>query len=241
MNEVLKSAALEGEYYKEVYGFFHKYFDDSKHILDFLERVFLNDSIDKTPRRMMNLLIRWVDLAEMIHNTKPGRDPLVVACVRTCIESICVQTEKTKDDKKNFFEENLSEEGAAYIRGSFRTVIKEDKINHKEIYDNNSPLRDFDEMIFGIRNRVVHDGDYWSSQVFSHVSSDMDWVSAYSIERGNRKSEIVYETNMRYERFMFYFVEAVMSYIDRYTHQIGIEKIEMSQDVDLPGQAVSKE
>lgn len=221
MNKVFQNAGFDGEYYKEVYDFFSRYNDDSKIILAFLERVFLNDSIDKTPRRMMNLLTRWVDRAEMIHNAKPGRDPLVVACVRTCIESICGQTEQTKDDKKNFFAENLSEEGSEYIRNSFRTIVKEDKVAHKEIFDNNSPLNDFDEMIFGIRNRVAHDGDYWSSQVFAHASSNVDWVSAYSSESGSKKRQIIYETNMEYNRFMFYFVEAAMSYIDRYIQKIS--------------------
>ncbi len=61
-------------------------------------------------------------------------------------------------------------------------MITETNLNTNEVNtDIRTDVKNFDELIFRIRNNTVHDGDYWSSQIF--VTNKVDkCVSGYDYE-----------------------------------------------------------
>ena len=87
MKELYRQRGFIGEYYEDTRDFFLRFMEDEESVLSFFDRVFENDSNDKNPRKMMNQVVRWVGLAEDIQKIRPARDPLIVFCIRSCIES----------------------------------------------------------------------------------------------------------------------------------------------------------
>ncbi len=176
--------------------------------------MFKNDLEDKTPRRMMKLIVRSVGLAEDIDKIKPGRDPLTIMCVRFCIDAICEISCKRKE-KAVFLQKHLSDEGRKYIEQSFSVICIEDG-EGKEIIEASSDMQAFENLVFRVRNAMAHEGDYWTSQVFSH-SDQVDMVSAFFEKKNGEVLETVrYETKIKRDRFIHYFVEAAVDFIDNY-------------------------
>ena len=219
MNEKFEEVGFVDDYYEETAEFFQNYFRDEKEMKSFFYRVFDNDGVDNTPRRMMNQIVRWVSLSDDLQKIRPGRDPLSVMCVRLCIESIC-KLNAVESDKASFFSNNLSPQGLDYIDKMYEVIRIEDSETGEEIMEDNSTIDSFEDMIFQIRNEAVHNGDYWSSQVFSR-SEEYDWVSSYTDDK--KKKRVIYETRIQYDRFIHIFVEAAIRFIYK-----RIDTIEMS-------------
>lgn len=211
MEDLYFYVGFVGLYYEETASFFKQYFNSEKKMDSFFYNVFINDDEDKRPRRMMNQVVRWVGLAKDLQKLRPGRDPLTIICIRACLESIC-----NDSDKARFFEKYLSVEGRGYIEKSFQVDVKQYE-NGSEYNDEKTVIQNFEEMIFMIRNEAVHDGDYWTSQVFAHDDGNA-WMSMYHIrdKKGNIKSRVFYETKIKDEQLIKYFVEAAVNYINTY-------------------------
>ena len=84
-------------------------------------------------------------------------------------------------------------------------------------------LNDFFEIIKFTRNMVVHQGIYWEMQFFAH-DDDSIWLASIettekilkSYTYQSKKSRSVtyhFETTMKYERFIYFFIETCVSYI----------------------------
>jgi hypothetical protein len=216
MSELYESVGFTNEYYKEACRFFEKYFETDDEMHQFFHKVFENDLIDKTPRRLMNQVTRWISLANDIDQIRPEIDPLRIVCIRACIESLCGLPKGDKKEKqKAFLKNNFSQEGKIYIVNSF-SILSIEKNGYETAIDS-SAMDEFENMIFGIRNNAVHDGDYWSTQVFSKQCG-VDWISSYDIADKNTK--IVFETRVEYDRFIQFFVEATINYINKYIEKI---------------------
>lgn len=65
-----------GKYYKNTSDYYIRFFDTEEDMLDFFKCVFANDEIDKTPRRMMNQIVRWIELSDDLRELRPGKDAL---------------------------------------------------------------------------------------------------------------------------------------------------------------------
>lgn len=218
MEVLYKKVGFYGAYYDETVTFFREYFESEDEMFSFFDRIFANDFCDKTPRKMMNQIVRWVGLANDIGKIRPGRDPLQILCVRNCMESLCGMAEqkipdsKKSDEQKSFFGKYLSKEGIEYFSRSFRIINIVENGQEKEALSKDV-ISEFENMLFIVRNNAVHDGDYWSTQIFSRKKGTT-WISAYVDIKNNRV--INFETEIDYDVFMHFFVESSINFINNY-------------------------
>ena len=84
-------------------------------------------------------------------------------------------------------------------------------------------LEDFFEIIKATRDLVVHEGIYWEMQFFAH-DDDSTWIATITTKerllksytyQSQDKHEITYcfETTLKYEKFIYYFIEACVNFI----------------------------
>ena len=191
-----------------------RFFKDTDSMMSFFDRVFANDSVDKNPRKMMNQIVRWVGLAEDLRKIRPSNDPLVILCIRSCIESIC-KYGSAPGDKTTFFEKNLSPEGLSYFGEAFEVIDSGNKGISESATGVKPDIKNFDKLIYKIRNNAVHDGDYWSSQVFVNEESD-GYALGYYVVDDDHRTTTYYESKIEYGKFISFFVNAAIRYIDDY-------------------------
>lgn len=238
MNDnVFETAGFPHEYQRKYEEFYSPYFDTKDDLTAFFISVFKNDNIDKTPRRMMNQIYNFVTLADDIGSIRPNRDPLCILFLRTCLEALYALNNEnaSKLDIKNFFHDYVSQEGQQYILNHFTfTSLKPDyEMDEKEKllfdYKEQYPLsiNDFSMILYKIRGMAVHEGDYWSMQVFSRdddsiwltsMSTDEQMIDCYQRIKG-KPITYHFETTLNYEKFVFYFVEGCIQFLNNYIMQ----------------------
>lgn len=232
-----------GERYRnEMEEFYQNYFLSEDEMNQFFYEVFEfekkteDDESSKIPRRMMNYVHRYVSLATDIDKIRPGKDGLRVLFIKICMESLSKISgkDKKRDNFYKMFASCISDDGEKYFLNNFRimetlTENKEDKeINLYIDVDMNV----FFIVLYLIRNMVVHEGDYWSVQLFSkdnyyfQRNIDIPCISGLNDEKGKLEkylkeeygdeSECYFESSMNYEWFRFYFVKACIEFIRRY-------------------------
>lgn len=85
-------------------------------------------------------------------------------------------------------------------------------------------IQDFWNITRCVRNIVVHDGDYWSMQLFAR-DSEFTWLvdlttdeKVISCYRPTKDQPITYhfETTLIYEKFVFYFTDGCIQYLKNY-------------------------
>lgn len=237
MESLFDKVGFIKEYRAEFTEFYKPYFNSEKELNDFFIQVFKNDALDKTPRRMLNQIQRFVSLTNDIEIIRPDRDALRIVFLRTCIESLCRlgnknDEEKERKDKKFFFSRYFTEEDKQYILDNF--VFKglepyyymDEK--SKLLFDNKAnyslTIDDFGMILFKVRGMVVHEGDYWSMQFFSRdneytwcvsMETDETLIGDYIPEKGKPVS-YCFETTLNYECFINCFVKGCISYVQHY-------------------------
>ena len=87
--ELFKSVGFVKEYYVQMSDFYRDNFESERDMISFFVKVFQNDDKDKTPRRMMNQIQHLVSIADDIDQIRPGRDPLRIFFIKTCLEALC--------------------------------------------------------------------------------------------------------------------------------------------------------
>ena len=118
----------------------------------------------------------------------------------------------------------LAPDGKEYILDNFKLSSFDDEFcGHIYEASHQLTLNDFFEIIRCTRNMIVHQGIYWEMQFFAH-DDDSTWLASiettekilksYTYQSKNSRS-ITYhfETTMKYEQFIFFFVEACVKYI----------------------------
>lgn len=223
------------EYRQQFENFYKPYFVSAEELNGFFVNVFQNDDIDKTPRRMMNQIQQFVSLSNDIDKIRPARDPLRVLFLRTCLEALYKLNQKSsasKHDIKDFFKEYISKEGQKYILEHFQFSWLEPDYEMDEkakmLFDRHGryslTIDDFAMIFYKIRGMVVHEGDYWSMQLFSrdddsiwmvHLSTDEQMINCYQRQKGK---PVIYhfQTTLNYEKFIFYFVKGCIQYLCEY-------------------------
>ena len=217
-------------YRAECEDFFRPYFENDDALYDFFCLVFKNDSVDKSPRWIMNDIWRFVSLANDIDKIRPARDPLRILFLRICLESICKDSGLTTKAFFNSFDSFFSETGTHYILTNFvftgilvpdeLTGIERAKFNTHKAYC--LTCSDLLKIIYATRNMVVHGGDYWSMQFFAR-NTDSVWITCMttkdemvSCQPKGKELTYCFQTKMQYEKFVFYFVEACINYLRNY-------------------------
>lgn len=241
MEASFAKVGFTGEYRKEYTEFYRPYFQNEEKLNDFFYQVFKNDATDKTPRRMMNQIQRFVSLANDIDKIRPSKDALRIVFIRTCIESLCKlanpnnETQERKD-KTSFFSKCLDKNSQEYILDNFiftglepaYEIEEKERLlfDQKEYY--NLTIDDFGLILFAIRGMAVHEGDYWSMQFFSknneytwvtQVTTDYKMIACYNLQKG-KPITYRFETTLEYEKFIECFVKGCICYLQYYICKI---------------------
>lgn len=91
---------------------------------------------------------------------------------------------------------------------------------------------DFFNIIKAARDMVVHDGNYWEMQFFAHdndstwltdITTDEKMLSKYCYPKTKRTITYHFRTTLQYDRFIFYFVEACINFINNYINRKELE------------------
>ena len=233
MDEIFERAGFTGEYRKESEKFYRQFFDSTEDMLDFFLAVFKINVSDNHPRQMMNQIRRFISLANDIELIRPGRDALRILFLRICLESLrFLSGEKNKKIFFEKFERCVSPEGQQYILDHFSlSHIEPCHVLNKQgqlLFDDCSwytlTIQDFWNITRCVRNIVVHDGDYWSMQLFAR-DSEFTWLvdittdeKVISCYRPTKDQPITYhfETTLIYEKFVFYFTDGCIQYLKNY-------------------------
>ncbi|HWQ71145.1 MAG TPA: hypothetical protein VN370_02385 [Desulfitobacteriaceae bacterium] len=232
MNVLFDEVGFTHEYRSEYEEFYRPYFNSEEELTAFFVSVFERDSIDKTPRRMMNQIQRFVSLANDIDSIRAGRDPLRVLFLRICLESLYSLSKQNSAKKhriKDFFKEYISEAGQQYILNhfTFRGLEPICEIDAKSgmLYNCKSryslSIDDFSMIFYIIRGMVVHEGDYWSMQLFGSddnytslvfMSTDKQIVDCHQSTKGTPISYF-FETTLSYKKFIYYYVDGCIQFL----------------------------
>lgn len=124
--ELFESVGFVKEYYVQMSEFYKDNFESERDMISFFVKVFQNDDKDKTPRRMMNQIQHLVSIANDIDQIRPGRDPLRIFFIKTCLEALCALSGMKKSVFYDGFPSYMSDEGKAYILENFSLTGFED-------------------------------------------------------------------------------------------------------------------
>lgn len=235
--ELFESVGFVREYYARMSDFYRNNFESEEDMISFFVKVFHSDETDKTPRQMMNQIQQLVSIANDIDQIRPGRDPLRIFFIKTCLEALCALSGMKKPTFYEIFPSYMSDEGKAYILENFSLAGFEDVyMNHQYEARHELTIDDFFEIIKAVRDIVAHEGNYWEMQFFAH-DSDSTWIASLETDRQILKSyeyqnkkkmtrTYVFVTTMQYERFIHYFVEASVNFLLGYIERKEAEKNE---------------
>ena len=221
----VESFIVQGQ--TELRLFYSPYFNTQAEL-----EIFLFDALDYEKgslekRQMLYQVQRFVSLANDIDKLRPGRDCLRMLFIKICLESLCSlsgYTNKQKNLFYNGFISCFSDEGKQYILGHFRLTGFEDEFQgHSYRASHDITLADFFEIIKVARDQVVHEGVYWEIQFFAY-DEDSTWLTSIETKekmlksytyQNKEKRSVTYhfETTLKYEKFIYYFVEACVNYI----------------------------
>lgn len=219
---------------QELRDFYSPYFENASDREAFINRVFQFDWDDFRPRRMMFQVQRFVTLTIEIDKIRPARDGLRVMFLKCGLESL-TKLAGFKNAKEFYpaFEGCFSDEGQKYILNHFELSHFEytvDGIRLEESYE--LTFFDFFNIIKAARDMVVHDGNYWEMQFFAHdndstwltdITTDEKMLSKYCYPKTKRTITYHFRTTLQYDRFIFYFVEACINFINNYINRKELE------------------
>lgn len=213
---------------KELESFYARYFVSKDELDDFLSDAFdyTNGSLT---RRQALFQVQWfVSLANDIDQIRPRRDPLRVMFLNMGLDALRgLAGFKNKKVFYTNFCNCFSNEGRDYILNNFKLSNFEDE--YKGLHFETShdiDLYDFFCIIKVARDRVVHDFNYWGMQFFAY-DDESTWVStmktkeklikSYKYHRTeNKETAYIFETTLNYEKFIYYFTEACVRFINKY-------------------------
>lgn len=211
----------------ELISFYAPYFNKDEELSTFVSDAFDYENGCLAKRQMLYQVQRFVSLANDIDKLRPGRDCLRMLFIRICLESLCSLSGYTNKQKPLFYDafiDCFSEDGKAYILDNFKLSGFDDEFcGHVYEACHELTLNDFLEIIKFTRNMVVHQGIYWEMQFFA-PDDDSTWLASIETKERILKSYTYqskekrcvtyhFETTLKYERFIYFFIEACVSYI----------------------------
>lgn len=240
MEEKSSFSSLVENYRKEFLAFYEPFFAKKEELEEFVDLAFNYDEKNTTVRLMIQQVQQLVSLANDIEKIRPERDPLRILFIKICMDSLCKTAYRNNSEskKKLFyaeFEDCFSTEGKQYILGSFKYqgLIEPEKLSFEKYVKYSEwevkefTLTHFLNLLKAARDLLAHEGDYWSIKFFSpdeneeylcSFSSDVDFM-----EFGNTDNKVyLFHTSMVYERFVFYFMKACISFINNRRNKLPI-------------------
>ena len=233
------------EYRKELMAFYKPHFENEKSLTEFVNLAFNYDKKYDQIRFMIHQVQRFVSLANDIDKIRPARDSFRIFFLKICLESLCETSGKNKTTFFNEFEKYFSDEGTTYIISNIVfTGIDEPKnpsisqlIVLSNIENQKITMSSFLNIVKIVRDKVAHEGDYWSTQIFAHDNDSIRVTSLITTKENifnldkntwndvlsilNQKDiTYIFETSLDYSKFIFYFVQACIGFIKNYQDKL---------------------
>ena len=218
---------IDAFYQKQLEDFLRPHFESSDDLTNFLSDVFDYENGPVVKRQMLYQTMRFVLLANNIEKISPNSDGLKILFLRICLESLQSLSNCNKNTFIPTFADCFTDEGKDYILNHFKLSFFEDEycgLTFEAYHD--ITLTEFLWLIRVIRDNIVHNGRYWSMQLFAR-DEDSIWFTSmetdkkvieYKFHRKGRKIvQYHFDTTLNYERFIFYFVGACINYISKIT------------------------
>ena len=225
---LFNEVGFTGEYRNTMKSFYGPYFDSAEKLDSFFYSVFKTekDHSNYLPRRMMNQIQRFISLAKDIEIIRPGVDSLRIIFLKICLESLA---SLSKTDKKSFYKhfvELISDDGKKYILNNIKLI---DLKSEDKQYKKDLTIDNFFDIIKSMREMAIHEGICWETQLFS--SDDMPLITTLTTNKNiftdskfYSKSgcdfEYCFETTLKFEEFIYYFIEACISYLLKFIDDI---------------------
>lgn len=222
-----KYTKMEEDYIMELEEFYAPHFSNIDELRKFIQQIYCLDSNTNKEKQMFFQVQRFVTLVTDIDKICPARDGLRILFFKCCLESL---TKLSNSEKNNFYElfaTMFSDEGKRYILSNFLLISIECEENAMNDIDYlELTMEDILAIIKCVRDKVVHDGVYWDLQMFAR-DNDSIWLSSIETKeqvlskntydkKGNMLLKYYFNTQLQYEKFKFYFVEACLNYINYY-------------------------
>ena len=216
---------IDAFYQKQLEDFLRPHFESSDALTNFLSDVFDYENGSVTKRQMLYKVQKFVSLANNIEIISPNSDGLKILFLVICIDSL--RPKKLNIDSFSpIFADYFSAEGKDYILSHFKLSYFEDNYRgltfdaHHDI----TTLKEIMWLFIAIRNDLVHNGRGWSMQFFAR-DDDSIWLTSMETRKkvieykfyqsGGNMVKYHFDTTLNYEKFIFYFVEACISYISK--------------------------
>lgn len=221
----LESFITQGQ--AELKSFYGPHFDTETELETFLFDALDYENGSLSRRQMLYQVQRFVSLANDIDKLRPGRDCLRMLFIKICLESLCSLSGYTSKQKNLFygkFTDCFSAEAKQYILDHFSLLSFDDEFyGHVFETSHNITMMDFLEIIKVTRDQIVHEGIYWEMQFFA-PDDDSTWLTSIETKekilksytyqsKEKRNTTYHFETTLKYERFIYFFVEACANYI----------------------------
>lgn len=198
----------------------------------FFSRVFQYDWNERKPRQMLFQVQRFVTLANEIDEIRPARDDLRMLFINCCLESLQSLSGMKKTQFYEYFSSVFSDSAKQYILNNFSlSYIEIASIGLECETKNEFSIDDVLSIIKEMRNMVVHEGNYWSLQIFAydndstwlpHIETNQQLLSKKTFE--NKEKQVLmyhFKTTLQYEKFIFYFVDACIKFINNYIDELS--------------------
>ena len=126
----------------------------------------------------------------------------------------------------------MTDGGKKYILDNFKILYLQDlETGVQEEYV--LTINDFFGIIKVVRDMVVHDGNYWEVQFFSHYEDDYEWLTSFEstdkvlvdYKYENKLHHNIcycFETTLLYDKFINYFVETCIFFVEDYIKENNI-------------------
>ena len=222
--------AMLEEYRLQLLDFYKPFFALEKDLNGFVNLALNFDDNNSSVRFMIQQVHRFVSLANDIEKIRPNRDPLRIFFIKICMESLCKNVNKEQKEFFLIFANCFSEEAKSYITSCFEytginlpdSISSNERRMYCEYESHSFCFNDFFMLIKAVRDIVVHEGDYWSMQLFSYDDESI-WITSLTTkenifeleEKLNREVTYNFHTKLNYSRFIYYFVEACIGFIKK--------------------------
>ena len=223
---------------RELEAFYARFFDSDDELQTFLSDAFDYENGSLARRQALFQVQRFISLANDIDKIRPSRDPLRILFLKIGLDALCTlsgHTNKTKPLFYSKFCDCFSIEGKNYILNNFRLSYFEDECKgHSFEASHNIDLSDFLNIIKTTRDMVAHDFNYWEMQFFAY-DTDSTWLTSmeakddillsYNYQREQKKETTYhFETTLNYEKFIYYFTEACVRFINEHMKKKVVKK-----------------
>ncbi len=224
MDNILSEFSLY-KYDQQVLKFYIPFFESEEQAVEFINSVYDSCTVNHGKAlQMLYQVERFINLTDEIYGPRPALDSLCIFFYRTCLESLYyLGNYKSKNTFFKCFSDCFSENSKNQLLNAFKLKwITDIETDETMFFYRDLSVFEILSVFKIIRDRFVHEGDYWTSQVFSRDDNSTWTVVLQTKERiineikDSNEKYYGFETSLQYDDFKKFFIEACICFIERY-------------------------